>query len=53
MPGSPLGLGAFERTPVRPAPALGAHTDEILAEVLGLGDSEIARLHDCGIVAGK
>ena len=53
MPGSPLGLGAFERMPVRPAPALGAHTDEILAEVLGLGGTEIAHLHDRGIVAGE
>ena len=52
-PGSPLGLGAFERMPVRPAPALGAHTDEILAEVLGLGDMEIGRLHERGIVAGE
>ena len=51
-PGSPLALGAFERLAVRPAPALGAHTDEVLAEVLGLGSGEIARLHDRGIVAG-
>ena len=53
MPGSPLHLGAFERSPVRPAPALGAHTDEVLAEVLGLDSAEIARLHDRGIVAGE
>ena len=53
MPGSPLGLGACHREPVRPAPELGAHTDEVLAEVLGLASVEIARLHDRGIVAGK
>ena len=53
MPGSPLGLGAYHREPVRPAPELGAHTDEVLAEVLGLASVEIARLHDRGIVAGK
>jgi 2-methylfumaryl-CoA isomerase len=34
------------------APRLGAHTDEILAEVLRLPDHEIGRLHDAGIVAG-
>ena len=53
MPGSPLDLGGFARAAVKPAPALGAHTDEILAEVLGLGGTEIARLHDRGVVAGN
>jgi 2-methylfumaryl-CoA isomerase len=36
----------------RPAPRLGQHTDEILAEVLGLSSAEICRLHDQGVVAG-
>lgn len=40
------------RGPVIPAPKLGQHTDEVLAEVLGLAGSEIARLHDAGVVAG-
>ena len=40
------------RGPVRPAPRLGEHTDEVLAEVLGLGGAEIGRLHDAGVVAG-
>jgi 2-methylfumaryl-CoA isomerase len=31
---------------------LGQHTDEILADILGLGSSEIGRYHDEGIVAG-
>lgn len=51
-PGSPL---AFDgRIPLEPAPAprLGQHTDEILAERLGLSDAEIGRLHDGGVVAG-
>jgi 2-methylfumaryl-CoA isomerase len=52
MPGSPLELGAFERRPVRRAPLLGEHTDEVLAEVLGLADAELGRLHDTGVVAG-
>lgn len=34
----------------RPAPVLGAHTKEVLAEVLGLGDPEIGRLVDDGVV---
>jgi 2-methylfumaryl-CoA isomerase len=39
------------RGPAAPAPTLGQHTDEVLAEVLGLGAAEIARLHDQGVVA--
>ena len=52
MPGSPLELSAFERLPVRRAPVLGEHTEEVLADVLGLTDAEIGRLHDDGVVAG-
>jgi 2-methylfumaryl-CoA isomerase len=33
------------------APTLGAHTDEVLVELLGLSSSEIALLHDRGVVA--
>jgi 2-methylfumaryl-CoA isomerase len=39
------------RPPLRPAPRLGEHTDEILAGVLGLSATEIARLRDDGVVA--
>jgi 2-methylfumaryl-CoA isomerase len=39
------------RRPVTPAPRLGQHTDEVLAEVLGLSSSEIAKLHDARVVA--
>jgi 2-methylfumaryl-CoA isomerase len=52
MPGSPLHCGAMPRVEVRRAPLLGEHTDEILATCLGLGDAEIGRLHDAGVVAG-
>jgi len=52
MPGSPLDFGAAARVPVGPAPLLGEHTDEILSERLGLGEREIGRLHDDGVVAG-
>jgi 2-methylfumaryl-CoA isomerase len=52
MPGSPLELSAFERQPVRRAPLLGEHTDEVLADLLGLSDTELGRLHDKGVVAG-
>jgi 2-methylfumaryl-CoA isomerase len=51
-PGSAATLPQAERSPVRPAPRLGQHTDEVLAELLGLSAGEIARLHDRGLVAG-
>jgi len=35
-----------------PAPKLGAHTDEVLAELLGMSDGEIGALHDAGLVKG-
>jgi 2-methylfumaryl-CoA isomerase len=34
------------------APRLGQHTDEILADMLGLPDHAIGRLRDAGLVAG-
>jgi 2-methylfumaryl-CoA isomerase len=37
---------------VQPAPRLGQHTDEVLAEVLDMSGTEIGRLHDAGVVAG-
>ncbi len=52
MPGLPIEFGAFAREAPRAAPILGQHTDEILAEVMGLGSAEIGRLHDQGVVAG-
>lgn len=50
-PGSPIEFSAAERQPPARAPRLGEHTVEVLADVLGLGDPEIGRLHDDGIVA--
>ncbi len=52
MNGTALNFSELERIPVGRAPVLGEHTDEILSSVLGLGDGEIARLHDAGVVAG-
>ncbi len=51
-PGTPLDFSAFSREPVAPAPVLGQHTDEVLADVLGLSATEIGRLHDDATVAG-
>ena len=38
------------RTKPQPAPALGLHTEEVLGDVVGMTDREIARLFDKGIV---
>ncbi|MCH8091525.1 MAG: CoA transferase [Proteobacteria bacterium] len=51
-PASPLDFTGLKRGEVAPAPELGQHTDEILDAILGLSGTEIARLHDNGVVAG-
>ncbi|MFP6759593.1 MAG: CoA transferase [Alphaproteobacteria bacterium] len=46
----------FEGTPVtirRGAPRLGEHTDEVLAELLGLSDAEIAALRASGAIGDE
>jgi len=52
MPGSPLEFYGEERPAVRCAPQLGENTEEVLADVIGLSEKEIAGLFDAGIVAG-
>ncbi len=50
-------VGAFatlpgeERRPPAPAPRNGQHSEQVLAETLGLSSGEIARLFDAGIAA--
>jgi 2-methylfumaryl-CoA isomerase len=51
-PGSPFDFGRSARHPVKPAPILGEHTDEILLDVLGMSEGEVGGLHDDGIVSG-
>lgn len=50
-PGAMATIPQDVRGEVRPAPRLGQHTDEVLAEVLGMSSVEIAKLHDGGVVA--
>ncbi len=50
--GPVLDFAASPRGPVHPAPRLGEHTDEVLAEVLGLSEKRIGELHDAGVIAG-
>jgi 2-methylfumaryl-CoA isomerase len=51
-PGSTFTFSDAPRVPLRPAPRLGEHTDEILLELAGVSEAELGALHDAGIVAG-
>mgnify|MGYP006141184229 FL=1 len=52
VPSQPLNFSALPISEPQPAPLLGEHTDQILAQVLEMDSMEIAKLHDSGIVAG-
>lgn len=52
MPGSCLDFDACARRPTEPAPALGAHTDEVLGSLLGLSGRQIEMLHERQVIAG-
>ena len=51
VPGPAATLAGEPRGAPAPAPRLGANTDEVLAELLGMSSGEIGRLHDRGLVA--
>ncbi|HEU4840187.1 MAG TPA: CoA transferase, partial [Ilumatobacteraceae bacterium] len=50
-PGPIVGLHATPAVVDRPAPLYGEHTAEVLRELLGLDDDEIAALHDAGVTS--
>ncbi|MCZ2498811.1 CoA transferase [Xylophilus sp. Kf1] len=47
----PIGFSGFSGKPNRPAPLLGQHTEEVLAEKLGLSVDEIADLQGRGVLS--
>ncbi len=51
-PGAAAGFSQVPRLPAVRAPCLGEHTDQVLAEVLGLSTAQIGALHEAGLVAG-
>jgi 2-methylfumaryl-CoA isomerase len=50
VPRSPLDVGDLN-VPVAPAPLLGQHTEEVLADLLNLSSNEIGQLFDAGLAA--
>jgi 2-methylfumaryl-CoA isomerase len=52
VPRSPINFSAVAAVEHARAPLLGEHSDEILADDLGMSMAEIGRLHDQNIVAG-
>jgi 2-methylfumaryl-CoA isomerase len=50
VPGSPVTFSDSARKPPQAAPVLGQHTEEVLGDVVGMTDTEIAQLFDKGIV---
>ena len=52
VPASPISFGGRRPDRPRPAPDLGADTEAVLADVLGLGSGQIGALMDKGVVAG-
>lgn len=51
-PRSPIEMSGAGHVETCVTPLLGEHTDEILSEMLGMGEAELGRLHDRKIVAG-
>lgn len=52
VPSTPMTFESHDRQDPILAPELGAHTEEALAEAVGMSNGEIARLFDAGIVDG-
>lgn len=50
VPGAPMTFSSGPRKPPQAAPVLGQHTEEVLGDVVGMTDTEIAQLFDKGVV---
>ncbi|MBI2194199.1 MAG: CoA transferase [Planctomycetes bacterium] len=51
MPASPIQLSETPPRAEKPAPRLGEHTQEILGQLLGLEEGEMAELRSAGVIA--
>jgi crotonobetainyl-CoA:carnitine CoA-transferase CaiB-like acyl-CoA transferase len=50
-PGNPIKLSRTAEESFSPAPLLGAHTSEVLQDLLGYNDGRIAELRNAGVIA--
>ena len=50
LPNSPIRFEGSERRTLAPAPGLGEHTEQVLAELCGLNAQDIAALHRDGVI---
>jgi len=50
VPGHPVQFSDVARSAPQVAPSLGMHTEEILCDVAGMCDTEVAQLFDAGVV---
>lgn len=53
VPASPMAFAGAGRPPPGPAPELGQHTEEVLADILRLPAGAIGRLFDSGVAGGR
>ena len=53
IPGAPMWFEGLKRLAPAPAPRFGQHTDEVLADILGLTAGAIGKLHDRKIIKGS
>ena len=51
-PGAAASFSRSERANATRAPSQGEHTDQVLAQLLGLSNTQIGQMHDRGLVAG-
>ena len=51
-PGAAASFSQIERARATRAPRQGEHTDQVLAQLLGLSNTQIGQMHDRGLVAG-
>ena len=51
IPGNPVKMSDVMDGPDLAPPCVGEHTEEVLRADLGLGDQDLAKLRDAGVIA--